>query len=54
MNWKQFTYASMQILEEIGMDFLDDEARRLLAAAGARVEAGSERVRFDREMVAEN
>jgi trimethylamine--corrinoid protein Co-methyltransferase len=45
--------ASMRVLEEIGMDFLDDEARRLLAAAGARVEPGSERVRFDRAMVAE-
>ena len=44
---------SMQILEEIGMDFLDDDARRLLGAAGARVEAGSTRVRFDREMVLE-
>jgi trimethylamine--corrinoid protein Co-methyltransferase len=44
---------SMRILEEIGMDFLDDEARGLLAAAGARVEPGSERVRFDRAMVTE-
>jgi trimethylamine---corrinoid protein Co-methyltransferase len=43
--------ASLQILEEIGMDVLDDEARSLLAAAGARTEAGSERVRFDGEMV---
>ncbi len=43
--------ASMQILEEIGMDFLDEEARGLLAAAGARVEPGTERVRFDRGMV---
>src|SRR5450755_3571506 len=45
--------ASMRVLEEIGMDFLDGEARRLLAAAGARVEPGSERVRFDRAMVTE-
>src|SRR4051794_39993943 len=45
--------ASMQILEEIGMDFLDEEARDLLAKAGATVEAGSERVRFDRAMIAE-
>jgi len=43
--------ASLQVLEEIGMDFLDEEARNLLAAAGARVEPGSERVRFDRAMV---
>ncbi len=45
--------ASMQILEEIGMDFLDEEARTLLGKAGAAVEAGSQRVRFDREMVTE-
>ncbi len=45
--------ASMQILEEIGMDFLDAEARSLLSAAGARIEPGSTRVRFDREMVIE-
>ena len=45
--------ASMGILEEIGMDFLDPEARELLRAAGARVEEGSERVRFDRAMVEE-
>ena len=45
--------ASMQILEEIGMDFLDSEARSRLAEAGARTEQGSERVRFDREMIAE-
>jgi trimethylamine--corrinoid protein Co-methyltransferase len=45
--------ASLQVLEEIGMDFLDDEARDLLAAAGARVEPGSERLRFDRAMVTE-
>ncbi|MEO6124919.1 MAG: trimethylamine methyltransferase family protein, partial [Ilumatobacteraceae bacterium] len=45
--------ASMQILEEIGMDFLDAEARDLLIKAGAMVEPGSERVRFDREMVTE-
>ena len=45
--------ASMRILEEIGMDFLDAESRDLLARAGAKVEVGSERVRFDREMVAE-
>ena len=44
---------SMQILEEMGMDFLDPDARALLAKAGARVEEGSNRVRFDREMVME-
>jgi trimethylamine---corrinoid protein Co-methyltransferase len=45
--------ASLRVLEEIGMDFLDPEARDVLRAAGARVEAGSERVRFDRAMVEE-
>src|SRR5262245_5112688 len=43
--------ASLSVLEEIGMDFLLDEARDILAKAGAKVEAGSKRVRFDRAMV---
>ena len=43
--------ASLRILEEIGMDFLDGGARDLLAAAGARVEPGTERVRFEPGMV---
>ncbi|MCU1399785.1 MAG: Methyltransferase, partial [Acidimicrobiales bacterium] len=45
--------ASMRILEEVGMDFLDEEARDLLVKAGATVDAGTERVHFDREMVTE-
>ena len=45
--------ASLRVLEEIGMDFLDAEARELLAAAGAHVEPGTERVRFEPGMVAE-
>jgi trimethylamine---corrinoid protein Co-methyltransferase len=45
--------ASLRVLEEIGMDFLDPDARELLRAAGASVDLGSERVRFDRAMVAE-
>ncbi|MGH9134781.1 MAG: trimethylamine methyltransferase family protein [Ilumatobacteraceae bacterium] len=45
--------ASLRILAEIGMDFLDPESRDLLADAGARVTPGSERVRFDPEMVTE-
>jgi len=44
---------SLRVLEEIGMDFLEPEARDRLAAAGARVESGTQRVRFDRGMVAE-
>jgi trimethylamine--corrinoid protein Co-methyltransferase len=45
--------ASLRVLEEIGMDFLEPESRELLRAAGARVEPGSERVRFDPAMVEE-
>ncbi len=44
--------ASMRILEGVGMDFLHPEALDILAAGGAAVEAGTQRVRFDREMVA--
>jgi trimethylamine--corrinoid protein Co-methyltransferase len=43
--------ASLTILEEIGMDFLDAEARALAQRAGARVEPGSARVRFDRGLI---
>jgi trimethylamine--corrinoid protein Co-methyltransferase len=45
--------ASMQILSEIGIDFLNEEARRLLAGAGARVDPDSARVRFDPELIEE-
>lgn len=47
--------ASLRILAEIGMDFLDVEARRLLAAAGATVggDGQEQRVRFDPAMVVE-
>src|SRR5207253_9054790 len=45
--------ASLRVLGEIGMDFLDEEARDLLATAGARVEPGTQRVRFDADMVVE-
>ncbi len=41
--------ASLTILEEIGMDFLNDEARDLLARAGARIDGL--RVRFDRGLI---
>lgn len=44
---------SLRVLEEIGMDFLDAEARRLLAAAGADISADSPRVRFDRALILE-
>jgi trimethylamine--corrinoid protein Co-methyltransferase len=45
--------ASLRILAEIGMNFLDPESRRLLAEAGADVEQGGERVRFDPALVTE-
>src|SRR5438477_6006054 len=45
--------ASLRVLEELGMDFLSEEALSLLKAAGAEVEPGSKRVRFDRGFVLE-
>lgn len=41
--------ASLVVLSDIGMDFLEPEARGLLADAGAKIEG--DRVRFDPEMV---
>ncbi len=43
--------ASLEVLEEIGMDFLDEEARSILHTAGAEIEPGSPRVRLDRGFV---
>ena len=45
--------ASMQILEEIGLEFMDDEALSIWKHAGAMVEPGSNRVRVDRDLIAE-
>ncbi len=45
--------ASLRILSDIGMNFLDPESRTMLAAVGAQVEAGGERVRFDPALVME-
>ena len=45
--------ASLRVLQEIGMDFLEPESRELLRAAGADVRPDSERVRFDPAMVTE-
>lgn len=44
---------SLQILSEIGVDFLNEEARHLLAAAGADVDPESERVRFEAGFIEE-
>jgi trimethylamine---corrinoid protein Co-methyltransferase len=45
--------ASLRVLKEIGIDVLHDEARRIMKEAGAEVEPGSERVRFDPDTVME-
>ena len=45
--------ASLRVLEEIGMDFLHADALDILRRAGADVTAGSERVRFDRGLIAQ-
>ncbi len=42
---------SLTILEEVGMDFLLPEAVEILRAAGADVTPGSQRVRFDRDLI---
>ncbi len=43
--------AACTILEEIGLDFLSGEAMPVLAAGGADVENGSQRVRFGRDVI---
>ena len=45
--------ASLRVLSEIGMDFLDPDARERLRHAGAQVTDGANRVRFDPAMVEE-
>ncbi len=45
--------ASLRVMKEIGLDVLHEEARALMKAAGADVTPGSERVRFDADMVLE-
>src|SRR3954470_11565885 len=43
--------ASLRILEELGIEFLDEEARAILKQHGAEVQAdGGTRVRFPREL----
>ena len=43
--------ASLQVLAEIGMDFMHAEARAMLKEAGAEVESSGDRVRFDPALV---
>ncbi|MCB0043949.1 MAG: trimethylamine methyltransferase family protein [Caldilineaceae bacterium] len=45
--------ASMRIVEEIGIAFMDDEALDLWAAAGAAVDRSTQRVRIDRGLLLE-
>jgi trimethylamine---corrinoid protein Co-methyltransferase len=45
--------ASLRVLAETGMDFLDPDAREHLQHAGASIEPGAQRVRFDPAMVEE-
>ncbi|TIW60790.1 MAG: methyltransferase, partial [Mesorhizobium sp.] len=45
--------ASLRVLKEIGVDVLHDEARRIMKEHGADVTAGSERVRFDSDLILE-
>lgn len=45
--------ASLRILEEIGIDFLDAEALELWRAAGAKVDLGAQHVWIDRGLVRE-
>jgi trimethylamine--corrinoid protein Co-methyltransferase len=45
--------ASLRVLREIGVDVLHEEARRIMKAHGADVREGSERVRFDADLILE-
>jgi trimethylamine---corrinoid protein Co-methyltransferase len=45
--------ASLRVLSELGMDFLDADAREVLRAAGAETSPDTQRVRFDPDMVTE-
>lgn len=43
--------ASLRVLKEIGVDVLHDEARNIMKAHGADVREGSQRVRFDSDVI---
>jgi trimethylamine--corrinoid protein Co-methyltransferase len=45
--------ASLRVLKEIGVDVLHDDARAIMKRHGADVREGSERVRFDADMILE-
>ena len=44
---------AMRVLEEIGIEFLSEEARNVLQASGCETKPGSTNVRMDRELVME-
>ena len=44
---------AMRILEEIGIDFLNEEAKGILKSAGCDVDPNSDRVRMDRAFIME-
>ncbi len=46
--------ASMRILEDFGIEFLDDESRLFAISKGAEEVAGTQRLRFDRNLVLES
>ncbi len=50
---EQIHQASLTVLEDIGIEFLNAEARDLLKQAGVDVPTGSDRIRLDRGLVAE-
>lgn len=50
---EQIHAASMKILEDVGIDFLDAEALQLWESAGAKVEWKSQHVRIDRGLLLE-
>jgi trimethylamine--corrinoid protein Co-methyltransferase len=50
---EQLHLASMKILEETGICFMDVEALQIWESAGARVERGSQRVYIDRSLLLE-
>ncbi len=45
--------ASLRVLKEIGVEVLHEDARRIMKEHGADVREGSERVRFDGDMILE-
>jgi trimethylamine--corrinoid protein Co-methyltransferase len=50
---EQIHHSSLRVLEEIGIEFLHEEARAILKAAGAEPVPGSSLVRLDRGLVLE-